>query len=168
MSTAPDADRSPSGSLPPYRGLDLLLPDHHRRLAAKCRELLAWAHTDDTRELMAAWCELEAELRDHIAAEEEVILPAYAEHAPRDAQRIRDDHGRMRELLTAMGVEIELHEARVARLRCLAEALDAHALSEEVTMYRWAQANLATVARHLLYVRIGRWFRGAPGPASHF
>ena len=56
----------------------MLLPDHHRRLEAKCREMRASAYSDDTRDLVAAWCELEAELVDHLAVEEEVILPVYA------------------------------------------------------------------------------------------
>jgi len=141
--------------------LELLLPDHHRRLEGKCRELLAWAYTDDARALAGAWRELEAELSDHIAAEEEVILPGYAAHAPADAKQILDDHARIRELLTPVGVEIELHEARAARLRRLSEALDAHAMFEDATMYPWAQHNLAVVAQRLLLTRIGRWFRAA-------
>lgn len=156
-----DADQSLSQSPPARRGLSLLLPDHHRRLETKCRELLAWTYTDDTRELAAAWCQLEAELNDHLAAEEEVILPGYAVHAPDDARRILDDHTRLRELLTPIGVEIELHEARADRLRRLAEALASHALLEDTAMYPWAQSNLTEIARRLLYVRIGRWFRGA-------
>lgn len=144
--------------LPPRRGLQLLLPDHHRRIEAKCRELMAWAYADDPRELTARWCDLEAELRDHLAAEEEVILPGYAEHAPDDARRIRDDHARLDELLTPIGVEVELHEIRVERLRRLVDALEAHALFEDVTMYPWAQRNLPIVAQRLLLTRIGRWF----------
>ena len=143
--------------LPPRRGLRLLLPDHHRRLEAKCNELLAWAYTDDFRELTARWRELEAELLDHIAAEEEVILPGYAKHAPDDAKRILEDHARIRELVTPVGVEIELHQTRASRLRLLTEALAAHAEHEDSLMYPWAELNLVQVAQHLLFTRIGRW-----------
>lgn len=160
MNTLADAVRTPSEPPAHSRGLDLLIPDHHRRLESKCFELLAWAHTDDTRELIAAWCELEAELVDHLTAEEEVILPEYAEHAPREANRILDDHAAIRALLTPLGVEIELHEARVARLQHLAETLATHARFEDATMYPWAQRNLTAAARRDLYVRISRWFRG--------
>ncbi len=145
----------------PRRGLQLLLPDHHRRLEAKCRDLLASAYTDNTRELIAHWCELETELIDHIAAEEEVILPGYAEHAPTNAKRILGDHARIRELLTPIGVEVELHETRAARLRLLVEALDAHALLEDTTMYPWARDNLTLVAQRLLFTRIVRWLHRA-------
>jgi hypothetical protein len=143
--------------LPPRRGLRLLLPDHHRRLDARGRELLACAYTDETRELVAAWCELESELLDHIAAEEEVILPGYAKHSPGDAQRILDDHARIRELMTPTGVEVELHLARATQLQRLIAALEAHADHEDAFMYPWAQENLPQLAQHLLFVRIGRW-----------
>lgn len=147
--------------LPLRRGLRLLLPDHHCRLEVKCREMLGWAYADNARELAARWCELEAELLDHIAAEEEVILPTYAAHAPDDAKRILDDHARIRELVTPVGVEVELHETRAARLRLLVEALEAHADHEDLLMYPWAQVNLSEVARRLLFTRINRWFGGA-------
>jgi hypothetical protein len=161
MNAITDADPSLSESRPARRGLNLLLPDHHRHLEAKCRELLGWAYTDDPRQLAAAWCELEAEIHDHLAAEEQVMLPCYAEHAPSDARRILDDHARIRELLTPMGIEIELHATRATRLRHLADALDAHALFEDATMYPWAESNVTAIARRLLFVRVGRWFGGA-------
>src|SRR3954468_3778283 len=110
MDTIPDFDPTPAAPLPPRRGLQLLLHDHHRRLEVKCRDMLAWAYTDDMRGLAAAWCEFVAELTDHMAAEEAVILPRYAEPAPDHAKRIRDDHARPRELLATLGVELELHE----------------------------------------------------------
>lgn len=152
-----NADHDPD-VLPPRRGLGLLLPDHHRRIEAMCRDLLAWAYADDSRELTARWCELEAELLDHIAAEEEIILPSYAAHAPADAKRIQDDHARLREFVTPTGVDVELHQIRAARLRRLVEALEAHAAFEDATMYPWAQRNLPLVTQRLLFGRISRWF----------
>jgi hemerythrin superfamily protein len=153
MDTTPESDPTPATPLPPRRGLQLLLHDHHRRLEMKCRDMLAWAYTDDTRGLAAAWSELVAELSDHMTAEEDAILPRYAEHAPEHAKRIRDDHARIRELLTSLGVELDLHEARATRLRQLAEAIEAHAQFEDTTMYPWARSNLTTA-------RISRWFCG--------
>jgi hemerythrin superfamily protein len=144
--------------LPARHGLGLLLSDHHHRLEAKCRDMLGWAYTDDTRSLYSAWGELEAELLDHMAAEEEVILPTYATHAPEDARRIRDDHVRIRSLVTPLGIDVELHEARVERLHRLVDALAAHSASEDAEMYPWAADNIALVAQRLLFARIGRWF----------
>jgi hypothetical protein len=142
------------------RGLRVLLPDHHARMLSKCRELLACAYADDRRDLTASWNALEAELHDHLAAEEELVLGAFAAAEPSDAEVIRVQHARLRELLTPIGVEVDLHQIRVERLRRLIDGLTAHALFEDATMYPWAQAHLSNVAKHALFVRIGRWFRG--------
>lgn len=150
----PESTPTPNPPLPPRRGLQLLLHDHHRRLEVKCRDMLAWAYTDDARGLAAAWSEFVAELSDHMASEEEAILPRYAEHAPDEAKRIREDHARIRELLTPLGVELQLHEIRATRLRQLAQAIETHAQFEDATMYPWARSHLTTA-------RIGRWFCGA-------
>jgi len=149
------------GPPPPRRGSELLLSDHHHRLEATCRDLLARAHTDDPRALALSWIEVEAELLDHMAAEEELILPAYAVHAPEDARRIRAAHLRIQELVTPIGVDVELHEVRLARLRQLVELLEAHSASEDAAMYPWAVRNLALVRQRMLYVRIGRWLARA-------
>lgn len=143
--------------LPARHGLGLLLSDHHHRLELKCRDMLRCAYTDDPRRLDSAWGELEAELLDHMAAEEEVILPSYATHAPEDARRIRDDHTRIRSLVTPISVDVELHEVRVERLHRLVEALEAHSASEDAAMYPWAAHNIALVSQRLLFTRIGRW-----------
>ena len=153
-----DTDSTPDAASS-TRGLPLLLPEHHVRLLSRCRDLLAAAYADDSRELVTCWCELETELVDHMAAEEELILPRYAAHAPAEGQRIAADHARMRELLTPMGVEVELHESRASRLRQLVDTLEAHAAFEDAGMYPWAERNLGRDTRHLLGVRIGRWLR---------
>ena len=138
-------------------GPGTLLSDHHHRLERKCRDMLGWAYTDDARDLGSAWEDLEAELLDHMAAEEEVILPSYAMHAPEDAHRIRDEHARIRSLVTPIGIDVELHEIRVARLRRLVEALEAHSASEDAAMYPWAAQHIPLVGERLLSARIERW-----------
>ena len=141
-------------ALPARRGLDMLLSDHHHRLEAMCRALLGSADADDARALTLSWNEVEAELLDHMAAEEEVILPSYELHDPDDAHRIREDHARIRTLLTPIGVEVELHEIRLARLRQLVAVLEAHATSEDARMYPWAAQHVVLVSQRMLYARI--------------
>ncbi len=143
--------------LPTRRGIALLLPDHHRRLEAKCQDLLARAHENDLRDVVAGWAAFERELLEHMAAEEEVVIPSYARHAPADARRILDEHARLRAIVSAMGVDVELHEIRVARLTRLLDALETHADHEDAVMYPWAEENLVEVAQHVLVDRIRRW-----------
>ncbi|MEO7730838.1 MAG: hemerythrin domain-containing protein [Kofleriaceae bacterium] len=143
---------------PARRGSNILLSDHHHRLEATCRALLGHAYTDDARALTLSWNGVEPQLLDHMAAEEEVILPSYELHAPDDARRIRDDHARIRALLTPIGVEVELHEIRLARLRQLVATLEAHSASEDAGMYPWAAQHVALVSQRMLYARISRGF----------
>jgi hemerythrin superfamily protein len=137
--------------------LNFLLSDHHRRIEVKCRDLLACASGDDSRELVTRWSELETELLDHIAAEEKVILPTYAAHASADADCIRDQHARICALFMPLGVDVELHDIRLARLRELTDLLAAHAAAEDAGMYPWAVLNLSPVDVRMLNARIGRW-----------
>jgi len=141
---------------PARRGTDVLLSDHHHRLEATCRALLGDAYANDPRALSLGWSEVEAELLDHMAAEDAVILPSYELDAPADARRIRDEHARIRALLTPVGVEIELHEIRLARLRQLVAALEGHSASEDAAMYPWAARHVALVRERMLYARISR------------
>jgi hemerythrin superfamily protein len=159
--TGPIAHEPQRTDPPPRRGQELLLSDHHHRLEAKCREMLGWAFTDDARELVTSWSELEAELLDHLSAEEEVILPGYTLHAPEDARRILEDHATIRSLVTPLAVEVELHEIRLARLQRLVELLEAHSAHEDRWMYPWATHHVELAGQRLLYVRIGRWLMRA-------
>ena len=161
LATSAGMDRAQPSSadrLPPRRGLHVLFGDHHRRIDAMCQNLLGWAHTDNSRELSEGWRELEGELLDHIAAEEDVILPGYANHAPVDANLVLADHARIRALLTPIGVDVELHQICAPRLQLLVDALAAHALSEDAAMYPWAEQHISLVAERLLAARIERWF----------
>ncbi len=119
--------------------------------------MLAWALANDSRHVIRAWAELEAELLDHMAAEEAIILPSYALHAPADARRILDDHTRFRSLLATMDIDVELHQIRAGRLRRLVEALEVHSASEDAVMYPWATEHIALVAQRLLFTQIGSW-----------
>ncbi len=149
------------------RGLDagaangprLLLADHHRGLEAAYNALLAATYADDPRDLVARFGIFEHAILEHIHAEEEEILPAYERYAPVEARRIRDEHERIRHWLTKLGVDVDLHEIRVATMRELIAALRAHAAFEDASMYPWAQLYLPLQTRRKLFVRIGRSLR---------
>lgn len=125
-------------------------------LEVKARDMLSRAYPDDPQDLLSDWVALETALLDHMAAEEEVVLPGYAARAPRDAERIFDEHTLIRALVTLTGVDIELHAIRTERLQRLVDTLHDHSASEDRGMYPWATANLALATRHVLFQRIGR------------
>jgi hypothetical protein len=139
----------------------ILLDDHHVRLERICTELLSDAYADDPRALCARWREFETEIRDHMSAEEDLILPAYERAAPAEARAIREDHRRLREVLQRLGVEVELHQIRLRTVRELLDHLRAHADREDAAMYPWAAAHKGTLALAALRARIERWLADA-------
>jgi hypothetical protein len=140
------------------RHVRLLLPDHHRRLEAKCRALVESDETGDAYALRLRWFELETELLEHLSAEEVAIIPSYAIDAPDDASRILTEHAEIRELLTPIRVGDESHLQHAERVARLVDLLDRHAEHEDAHMYPWAQRNLSQVTEHLLFKRVCAWF----------
>ena len=137
----------------------LLLAEHHRELERACQALLAHTYGDDPRELALQYRSFERSTLDHLAAEEELILPAYADHAPEDARAIRDEHAAIRQLLFRVGIEVELHIVRADTVKRLVDTLRTHATREDASMYPWAQDHLPLSTRRQLFVRIGRSLR---------
>lgn len=149
------------------RGLDalanngprLLFADHHQRIEAGFRALLAATYADDSSDLVTQFRAFERELLDHVAAEEETILPAYEHFHPDDARRIRDDHARIRQSLMRIGVDAELHLIRAEQVEALIRELRAHASHEDAHMYPWAQVHLPLGTKESLAVRLAQWMR---------
>jgi hypothetical protein len=153
---------SPTTAEPADAGHEaILLDDHHVRLERICTELLSDAYADDPRALCARWREFESEIRDHMSAEEDLILPAYEGVAPADAQAIREDHRRLRDVLHRLGVEVDLHQIRVRTVRELLEQLRVHADREDAAMYPWAAAHKRSLGLAALRTRIERWLADA-------
>lgn len=134
----------------------VLLGDHHRATERACTALLARTYADDPQELIAQYRVFEHALLDHITAEEELILPAYEEHAPEDASAIRQEHAAIRQALYRLGIDVELHVVRAHSVNDLVAALRAHAAREDRQMYTWAQQYLPPVKREQLGLRVRR------------
>ena len=140
-------------------GPRLLLADHHRELEGACRSLLEHTYADDPLQLILQYRRFERGLLEHMAAEEEIILPDYAAAAPAKARAIMHDHTELRRQLFLVAVEIELHVVRAQTVCTLIDQLRAHAAREYTSMYPWAQVHLPVSARRRLFVRIGRSLR---------
>jgi hypothetical protein len=135
--------------------IDRLLHDHHRELERACTDLLGEAYADDARGMALAWHRFERRILAHIAAEEELLLPAYGREHPDDVALIRRGHDGLRRLLTPLGVDVELGLIRVDAVERLVAALRAHGAYEDRAMYPWAARHLDAGARTALAVRLG-------------
>lgn len=149
-------------------GPRLLLADHHREIEIACRALLERTYADDPPQLIAQYRSFESAILDHLAAEEEIILPAFAEAAPVEARAILDDHAVLRRQLFQIGVDVELHIVRAQTLRELIDQLHAHAAREDASMYPWAQVHLPLSAKRRLFVRIGHSLRALARRAKDY
>jgi hemerythrin-like domain-containing protein len=136
-----------------------LLADHHRELEDAYRTMLSRTN-EEAAGLMAAYQRFERALLEHLEAEEETMLAAYAEYDPDDARRIRSDHARIRRLLVQIGIDDVL---RTEHLNELVTALRSHETIEDSGLYRWADANLSLANRQNLDARIRRSLQALAG-----
>ena len=162
---------------PAANGPRLLLAEHHREIEAACDDLRASTYEDDSFDLIACYRSFEQAVREHMSAEEDVILPAYAKADPEEADAIRTQHAALRHELYQLGVEVELHCVHAESLEQMVRTLRAHAGYEDQGMYPWAQVHLPLHTSRELFVRLGRSLRKlaqrrryaasqSPGPAA--
>lgn len=144
---------------PANNGPRLLFADHHEKIEKACDALRAATYGEDSLELIARYRTFERAMLEHMAAEEEQILPAYAAEAPDEAAEIRATHDELRRQLYGLGVEVELHCVRAESLEQIVKTLRAHAAREDARMYPWAQVHLPLRTKEELVTRIARSLR---------
>lgn len=135
-------------------GPHLLFAEHHRSLRRAGEDLMARAYEDDRHSLVVEFRTFEKQILDHMRAEEDIILPAFAEECPAEAADIRDAHATIRKQLERAALDIELHAIRLEAIRTLLAMLDDHAKHEDRTMYPWAQVHLPLASRNALGGRL--------------
>jgi len=144
----------------PRRGLRLYAAERHRELASAVLELTSIALSEDPHVLATRWRELDEALRDHMAAEEDLIIPAYQLSEPEQADELRTEHARIRGHLDEIGVDVRGHTLDATTMARLVELLQAHEQREDTSLYPWAERNLPLVTRRQLFARISHWLRG--------
>jgi hypothetical protein len=149
----------PSSPRAKHAGLTTLLRDHHVGVESACLALMGAAFVDDPPTLAMRWNAFEDELGDHMAAEEELLIPSYASADPDQAQELIADHILIRDLLEGIALDVELHTIRIEPLKALVELLREHARREEATIYPWAHRHLPTLLRRQLAARLGKLHR---------
>lgn len=145
----PRADR---GEAP--EAVAFTLSEYHRALEALARELLARTYEDDSYDLVVAYRRFEHEVLEHLASEEDLLLPAYAEVAPTEAAAFRREHAEIRQVLERIGLDVELHVVRAEIIATFIRALQAHAAREDALLYPWAEEHLPEDARRALFHRL--------------
>lgn len=119
-----------------------LLRRDHARLDALFTELLDQFEEGNQHDVRAAWVEFDDGLTAHLDLEERVILPLFAQVDRAEAEALRAEHVRIRQLLAELGVGVDLHLVRLDLAREFIDALRAHARREDQLLYRWAESEL--------------------------
>jgi hemerythrin-like domain-containing protein len=119
------------------------LIEEHQRIEEAIHRLLDHVGAAEGPRRLAAWDDFEALLNAHMDAEEEHLLPPFAEHDPARAQKIAEEHTQIRAWLGAIDMEIEGGRLPTGALAELADFLRRHAAEEAKGLYEWADEWLA-------------------------
>jgi hemerythrin len=114
------------------------LDQDHRELGELLLRLAQDARDPSGSALRATWNELERRLLAHLEAEEQYLLPLVEAGHPAQVDCTRSEHAQIRQLVSELGVAIELHAAREPMVSELIRTLDEHAEREDRTLYRFA------------------------------
>jgi hypothetical protein len=98
--------------------------------------------------LQSTWSRFEGRLLGHMDAEERYLLPLIEGSHPSEVERIRLEHVRIRQLVSELGVAIELHAARQPAIDALVKLLHDHAQREELTVYELAGQRASAVLQN--------------------
>jgi hemerythrin superfamily protein len=130
--------------------LRTVMGDDHERLERLFDALVTEAVRGDPADLLDEWRTFERSLLAHLEAEEVHLLPAFGQSAPTEAAALWDEHARIREKLTELGIDLELHCLSADRVKAFIDGLRAHAAREERLLYPWAARQLGGPARKQL------------------
>lgn len=99
------------------------------------------------------WDAFASSLRARMLEEEQRIIPAFQHADPEEADELRNEHARIRELLDEIGAHVVRHGVHAERVRRLEALLASHATREEASLYPWAERHTLAVTVH----RFGHW-----------
>jgi hypothetical protein len=117
--------------------IQALLAGDHARLDRLFHAIAAEAAVRDPDLLCRQWTAFGQELTRHLDVEEVRIISAFTRDQPAEARGLLDDHARIRDILTALTTDLDVHRLRPDRIRALVAELDDHARRETALLYPW-------------------------------
>ena len=123
-------------------GLTTHLLHDHKRLEARFQRMVETVRTADRPTIQREWDDFERVLLGHLAWEEQSLLPRFGLAKPVEAVLIKQDHARIRALLTDLGLQLDLRSLRAERVDEFMALLRTHSALEERVLYRWAETGV--------------------------
>jgi hypothetical protein len=134
--------------------IDRLLTADHDRLEKLFGELLDSYESGDWDVVRPLWCRLETAVRNHMAAEEQYVLPEFELYDPGEARALRRAHARLRAELAELAIGVDLHMVNLPMARAFVRELRAHAHREDALLYAWAREHLDRSACEAIEARL--------------
>jgi len=131
-------------------GLRALLVRDHQELDHLFEALLDALQADARQEALQLWTAFDDGLCQHMALEEEELLPLLRRHDPQEVEALLREHDEIRAKLAELGVGVDLHEIRVQTVSDFIEQLRRHAQREDALAYRWSQQNLPSASEDVV------------------
>ncbi len=114
--------------------------DDHRAFEDLFETVRSQLDTGDKSIADAGWSTLERRLTEHLALEERDLFPRYHSVDPIAVNALLADHARFRELLTELGLALELGALPDAHADEFFALLKSHAAREDEAFARWIPA----------------------------
>ncbi len=111
--------------------------DDHRRFEDLFETVLSQLDTGSKAIADEGWSTLERTLSDHIDYEEREVFPRFEAGDGGEVKALLAEHRRFRELLTELGVALELGALPEASAKEFFDLLRAHAAREDGAFARW-------------------------------
>jgi hypothetical protein len=127
------------------------LHEDHLAMARELRELAEHAHCGHAAAMRSTFVMVEKALRDHLALEDDKLLPRFADVDPGEAAALREEHARIRRRLDDLGIALELHTLRAGMIDDFIDLLYRHAVREERALYAWSEQALPIAERHGMF-----------------
>lgn len=109
----------------------------HERLEKLYQGLLDSYQQGDWRDVAAQWKKFEPAILAHLEFEETRVFPIFRQINQEEADRLLGEHNELRERLTTLGMNIDLHAMPQADATELVRRLRAHGEREEAILYPW-------------------------------
>lgn len=132
------------------------MAEEHRRIQALFERLIEFVSDGDWAGANEFYNDFEQSLLSHLDDEEAHILPRFQRDDPFEAAAVLEEHGRIRECLSDLGVQLEIHSVKEDHVQRLFDLHRGHAAREERVLYRWADRALPEEAARSILERISQ------------
>ncbi len=117
----------------------------HESFEKRFEALSRAAHEGDWTDVDVLWGPFETDLREHMAFEERELFAGFAATGPDQAGVVKtlgEQHEEIREQLSNIGVQIQLHAIRAETIDAFVKALHLHNTVESAHFYPWVDQQL--------------------------